>query len=224
MSGFVKCLGRDLAHTLFLRRCLGLFVILALVFSPAAWTAPSRPQAPAATVTPAPEDENYRIGPGDLLRFFVWKEPELSGELQVRFDGKVTVPLLGDVDASGRTPEQLAAEVVKALKRFLAAPQVTVSVVNSNGARFYVLGQVVRPGDFPLRGRTTLLQGLALAGGFKEFAKMDSLVIVRQDKGFLLPKGRPSETFIPINYKKLEGGKDVGENVLLRPGDTILVP
>jgi polysaccharide export outer membrane protein len=183
---------------------------------------PPTQAAPPAAV--APDDESYRIGPGDLLKFFVWKEPELSGELQVRFDGKVTVPLLGDVDATGRTPEQLSGEVLKALKKFLAAPQVTVSVVNSNGARFYVLGQVARPGDFPLRGRTTVLQGLALAGGFREFAKTDSMVIVRQDKGFLLPKGRPSETFIPVNYKRLEAGKDVGENVLLRPGDTILVP
>ncbi len=180
------------------------------------------PQSPPAASPP--EDDNYRIGPGDLLKFFVWKEPELSGELQVRFDGKVTIPLLGDMEATGRTPEQLAGEVLKALKRFLAAPQVTVSVTNSNSGRFYVLGQVARPGDFPLRGRTTVLQGLALAGGFREFAKTDSIVIVRQDKGFFLPKGRPSETFISINYKKLEAGKDVGENVPLRPGDTILVP
>jgi polysaccharide export outer membrane protein len=186
-----------------------------------------QPPAPSPAAPPAaasPDDEAYRIGPGDLLKFFVWKEPDLSGELQVRFDGKVTVPLLGDVDATGRTPEQLSAELLKALRRFLAAPQVTVSVVNSNGARFYVLGQVARPGDFPLRGRTTVLQGLALAGGFREFAKTDSMVIVRQDKGFVLPKGRPSETFIPVNYKRLESGKDVGENVLLRPGDTLLVP
>ncbi len=192
--------------------------------APAGQQAAPAPAAQPPAAAPGSEDESYHIGPGDLLKFFVWKEPDLSGELQVRFDGKVTVPLLGDLDATGRTPEQLSAEVLKALKRFLAAPQVTVSVVNSNGARFYVLGQVARPGDFPLRGRTTVLQGLALAGGFREFAKTDSMVIVRQDKGFLLPKGRPSETFIPVNYKRLESGKDVGENVLLRPGDTILVP
>ena len=159
-----------------------------------------------------------------MLRVFVWKEPELSGELQVRFDGKVTIPLLGDIEAAGRTPEQLAGEVAKAFRKFLAAPQVTIGVVSANNARFFVLGQVARPGDFPLRGRTTVLQGLALAGGLREFAKTDSIVIVRQDKGFFLPKGRPSETFITVNYKKLEGAKDVGENVVLRPGDTVLVP
>jgi polysaccharide export outer membrane protein len=185
---------------------------------------PSPPPAQGAASPAEAEAAQYRIGPGDSLKFFVWKEPDLSGELVVRLDGKVTIPLLGDTEATGRTPEQLAAEVSKALKRFLAAPQVTVGLVASASGRFYVLGQVARPGDFPLRGRTTVLQGLALAGGFREFAKTDSIVIVRQDKGFFLPKGRPSETFINVNYKKLESGKDLGENIVLRPGDTVLVP
>jgi polysaccharide biosynthesis/export protein len=180
--------------------------------------------APSPTAEETPDALAYRIGQGDMLRVFVWKEPELSGELQVRFDGKVTIPLLGDVEAAGRTPEQLAGEVSKAFRKFLAAPQVTIGVVSANNARFFVLGQVSRPGDFPLRGRTTVLQGLALAGGLREFAKTDSIVIVRQDKGFFLPKGRPSETFITVNYKKLESARDVGENVVLRPGDTVLVP
>jgi polysaccharide export outer membrane protein len=175
-----------------------------------------------------PEDPNdlvaYKVGPGDTLKFFVWKEPDLSGDLQVRLDGKVTIPLLGDVEAVSRTTEQLAEEVSKALKKYLSAPQVTVGLVLSASGRFYVLGQVARPGDYPLRGRTTVLQGLALAGGFKEFAKTDSIVVLRQDKGFFLPKGRPSETFITVNYKKLEGARDVGENIVLRPGDTVLVP
>lgn len=181
---------------------------------------------PGAQSSPGEEtgEGAYKIGPGDVLKFFVWKEPDLSSELSVRIDGKVTIPLLGDVDASGRTPEQLATEVAKTLKRFLAAPQVTVGLVSSASGRFFVLGQVARPGDFPLRGRTTVLQGLALAGGFREYAKTDGIVVVRQDKGFFLPKGRPSETLITVNYKKLEGGKDVGENIVLRPGDTILVP
>ncbi len=189
----------------------------------AAQTAPSPPSA-SSTGEELPEAMAYKVGPGDVLKVFVWKEPELSGELLVRFDGKVTIPLLGDMEASGRPPDQLAAEVAKAFRRFLAAPQVTIGVVSSNNARFFVLGQVARPGDFPLRGRTTVLQGLALAGGLREFAKTDSIVIVRQDKGFFLPKGRPSEAFITVNYKKLEGARDVGENVVLRPGDTILVP
>jgi polysaccharide export outer membrane protein len=179
-----------------------------------------RPPNPQDSVEPV----DYRIGPGDVLRLFVWKEPDLSGEVTVRFDGKVTVPLLGDIDATARTPEQLASEISKAMKRFLVAPQVTVALVNSNSARFFVLGQVVRPGDFPLRGRTTVLQALALAGGFREFAKTDGIVIVRQAEGFSFPAGKAAETFLTVNYKKLENAKDVGEDVLLRPGDTVLVP
>jgi polysaccharide biosynthesis/export protein len=218
------------SRSCFLRFAFALFASSLLPASSEPSQAPAQPQAqvpaPQHAPSPSPSDDDlaYKIGPGDTLRVFVWKEAELSGELQVRFDGKVTVPLLGDVEASARTPEQLAGEVAKAFRKFLAAPQVTVGVVSSNNARFYVLGQVARPGDFPLKGRTTVLQGLALAGGLREFAKTDSIVIVRQDKGFFLPKGRPSETFITVNYKKLEGARDVGENVVLRPGDTILVP
>lgn len=187
-------------------------------------SAAAAPQGSAHPAEETPEQSEYRIGPGDVLQLFVWKELDISRELTVRYDGKVTIPLLGDVDASGRTPAQLAADVTKLFKRFLADPQVTVGVVNASSARFYVLGQVARPGDFPLRGRTTILQGLALAGGFKEFAKTDGIVIIRQDRGIFLPKGRPAETFITVNYKKLESGRDVSENIVLRPGDTILVP
>jgi polysaccharide export outer membrane protein len=203
-----------------------LFMTLVIALGSPGLARPAQATAPSPS---APSDESaesppYKVGPGDVLKFFVWKEPDLSGELVTRIDGKVTIPLLGDVEASGRTPEQLASEVSKALKRFLAAPQVTVGLVSSASGRFFVLGQVARPGDFPLRGRTTVLQGLALAGGFREFAKTDGIVVVRQDKGFFLPKGRPSETFITVNYKRLEGAREVGENIVLRPGDTILVP
>jgi polysaccharide biosynthesis/export protein len=176
-----------------------------------------------ASSVPAGDPTEYRIGPGDVLRLFVWKEPDLSGEVTVRFDGRVTVPLVGDMDASARTPEQLGAEITKSLKRFLAAPQVTLAVLNATSARFFVVGQVARPGDFPLRGPTSVLQALALAGGFREFAKTDSIVIVRQGEASST-KGKPAETLLTVNYKKLEDGKDLGENVLLRPGDTVLVP
>lgn len=158
----------------------------------------------------------YVISPGDILQLFVWKEADLSRDLTVRIDGKVTVPLLGDVTAGGRTPSQLAAEITESLKRFVAVPQVTVGIAQAHSARFYVLGQVARPGDFPLVLRPTVLQGLALAGGFREFAKTDSIVIIRRTAG--------AEQVIRINYKRLEAGNDLAQNVLLLPGDTILVP
>jgi len=185
---------------------LALIVLLA--------ASPARALQPAPPLPP-PSDE-YRIGVGDALQLFVWKEPELSRELTVRFDGRVTVPLLGEVDAKGHTPAQLSREIAEKLQRFIEAPQVTVSVAPANSTQFFVLGQVTRPGAYPMTGRTTLLQALAQAQGFKEFAKLDRIVIVRGPEG--------EQTFLTVNYKKLEAGADVSQNVVLSPGDTVLVP
>jgi polysaccharide biosynthesis/export protein len=192
--------------------------------APLGFGVPSCLAAAAQEGKQTPDTQDYRIGPGDVLQLFVWKEPELTREVAVRPDGKVTIPLLGDVDATGRLPQQLATDVTKMLARFIEVPVVTIGVKSSNSARFYVLGQVGHPGEFPLAGRTTVLQGLALAGGFREYARTDGIVVVRQDRGVFVPKGRPSETFIPVNYKKLEDGKDLSQNIVLAPGDTILVP
>lgn len=177
--------------------------------------APASPAPSAAAVPVAPGE--YRIGAGDVLQLFVWREPELSREVTVRTDGKMTVPLLGDAEAAGRTPRQLASELGTAYGRFLSSPQVTVGIAQANSSRFYVIGQVPKPGEFPLSGRLTVLQGLALAGGLKEFAKGDGIVIVRRDAA-------GNESAISVNYKRLEGGRDLAQNVVLRPGDTIVVP
>jgi polysaccharide export outer membrane protein len=153
------------------------------------------------------------IGLGDVLRLIVWKEPDLTLDVTVRPDGMITVPLLGDVRAAGRLPSQLAATLVTDLKRFIESPRVTVSVSQATSARVYVVGQMMRPGEFPLLGRMTVLKALALAGGFREFAKPESIVIIRED-----------QTVIPFNYKRVADGKDVSQNVLLAAGDTIVVP
>jgi len=158
----------------------------------------------------------YRIGAGDVIQLVVWKEPDLTRDLTVRIDGKVTVPLLGDVTAAGRSADELAGAIAADLKRFLAAPRVTVGVSQAYGGRFFVLGQVQRSGEFPLRGRTTLIQALAMAGGFKEFAKASEIVIVRRND--------PGETFLRADYKKLESARDATQNIVLLPGDTVLVP
>jgi polysaccharide export outer membrane protein len=155
----------------------------------------------------------YKIGPADILQVNVWKEPDLTREFEVRLDGMITLPLVGDLAAAGRTPSQLAETITKALERFIDAPRVTVGV-RANSARFYVLGQVTKSGEFPLTGRTTVVQGLALAGGFKEFANTAGIVIIRQD-----------QSVIPVNYKRIADGKDVSsQNVFLTPGDTVVVP
>jgi len=155
----------------------------------------------------------YVIGLSDVLRIVVWKEPDLTLDVTVRPDGMITVPLLGDVPAAGRVPSQLAGTLVARLEEFIESPRVTVSVSQATSARVYVVGQMMRPGEFPLSGRMTVLKALALAGGFKEFAKSESIVIIRED-----------QTVIPFNYKRIADGKDVSQNVLLAAGDTIMVP
>ena len=163
--------------------------------------------APAAVGTP------YRIGVGDVLRINVWKEPELTLDVTVRLDGMITTPLLGDVPAAGRAPRELAEALAAELDRFIERPRVSVTVSQATSARIYVVGQMVRPGEFPLIGRMTVLKALALAGGFKEFARPEGIVIVRED-----------QTVLPFNYKRVTDGKDVSQNVLLAAGDTIVVP
>lgn len=155
----------------------------------------------------------YRIGLGDVLRITVWKEPDLTGEVTVRPDGIVSLPLVGDVPAGGRVPGELAGTLAAEFGKFVENPRVTVSVSQATSARVYVVGQMMRPGEFPLAGRLTVLKALALAGGFKDFAKSESIVIVRED-----------QTVIPFNYKRVADGKDVSQNVLLAAGDTIVVP
>jgi polysaccharide export outer membrane protein len=174
-------------------------------------TAAERPAPDPASGAASPPA--YVIGVGDVLRINVWKEPELTSDATVRLDGMITVPLLGDVQAAGRAPAQLAATLMAELDRFVEKPRVTVSVSQANSARIYVVGQMVRPGEFPLSGRLTVLKALALAGGFKDFARPESIVIVRED-----------QTVLPFNYKRVTDGKDVTQNVLLAAGDTIVVP
>lgn len=191
---------------------------LILVFLLTGPGAPSQ-APPAATPTarrPAPGSAEYAIRPGDVVRIWVWKEPELSSEAFVRLDGKITAPLLGDLLAEGRTPNQLAEEIGTKLKRYVGEPQVTVTLAQANSQRFYVIGEVVSPGSFSLAGRTTVLQALALAGGFREFAKRDRIQIIRE-------RGT-TQTAIPFNYKEVQAGRSLKRNITLEAGDTILVP
>jgi polysaccharide export outer membrane protein len=184
--------------------------LLACLVGPA--DAQERVVRPAVRAS-APPPSGYLIGLGDVLRITVWKEPELTLDVTVRLDGMITVPLLGDVQAAGRVPSQLAGNLATELQRFIENPRVTVTVTQATSARIYVVGQMVRPGEFPLSGRMTVLKALALAGGFKEFAKPESIVIVRED-----------QKVIPFNYKHVGEGKVMSQNILLAAGDTIIVP
>ena len=193
------------------RRLLFVLGLAAACASPLRAGEGDRPDPPPAATAAPPA--GYVIGLGDVLRVTVWKEPELTGDATVRLDGMITLPLVGDVAAAGRLPSRLAAEPSTELQRYLEGPRVTVSVTQATSARYYVVGQMVRPGEFPLSGRMTVLKALALAGGFREFAKPEDIVVVRED-----------QTVLPFNYKRVTDGKDMSQNVLLAAGDTIVVP
>jgi polysaccharide export outer membrane protein len=172
--------------------------------------------APAPAAAARPDVADYKIGAGDSLQLFVWKEPELTREVTVRIDGKISVALLGDVQAAGRSPGELADEITRGLSRFVSTPTVTISVNQPRSTRYFVLGMVARSGEFAMTSPTTVVQALAVAGGLREYAKTDSIVILRQEGG--------KSTFLPVNYKRLMSDRDVTQNLSLRPGDTLLVP
>jgi polysaccharide export outer membrane protein len=193
--------------------------------------APARPAnspaGPPTFASPYDRDalaEEYRIAPGDVLQVFVWREPDLSREVRVRTDGLVTVPLLGDISAVNKTPRALAAELAQLLAKFITSPNVTVTVSYSSTLRFFVVGQVTKPGEFPLLGRTSLLQALALAGGFQEYAKTEEVKVIRQDVTIADGRARTREIVLPANYKAIAQGQNLHQNFLLKPGDVIVVP
>lgn len=172
-----------------------------------------------STVTqkaPATSDPNYIIGAQDVLDISVWKETELTRIIPVRPDGKISLPLLNDVQAAGLTPTQLAAQLTESLKKFVTNPQVTVIVSQINSQRVYILGEVTRPGAYPILPGMTILQALSSAGGFTQFAKMKSIYLLRD-------VGGKQEKYM-FNYKDVIGGKHLEQNLPLKAGDTVVVP
>jgi len=170
-------------------------------------------QTTTAGVQVGPE---YVIGPADSLEINVWKENDLDAKVPVRPDGKISLPLLGDVTASGFTPTQLAADLSQRLKKYVDDPRVTVVVTAVNSRRIYIVGEVVRTGAYPLLGNMTVLQALSAAGGFSAFASLKNIYILRNQDG--------TQVKLPFNYKKVIKGENMQQNVQLRPGDTIVVP
>ncbi len=158
----------------------------------------------------------YVIGAGDTLSIQVWREPNLSGNFTVRPDGKITFPLLNDVQAVGLTPLQLKQVIEKGLAKYISTPVVTVVVSSANSKNIFVLGKVNSPGKYPLTGPTTVLQALAEAGGLAEWAKGGDIVILRNENG--------KQVKIEFNYDDVSRGKHLEQNILLEPGDTIVVP
>lgn len=174
---------------------------------------PSSPK-PAAGITA--NDTTYTIGTEDVVAVSVWKEPDFSASLPVRPDGKISLPLLGDVVAAGKTPSQLAEAVSVALKKYLEAPRVTITVTAINSRNFFVLGEVGRPGKYPLQGEMNALQAVSAAGGPTPYANTKKIYILRTEAG--------RQARLPFNYKAALSGDASVPNLTIKPGDTIVVP
>ena len=174
------------------------------------------PQPPSGGTATA-HDNTYVIGEADVLSINVWKEADISRSVPVRSDGRISLPLAGEIQASGQTPLQLEQEIATKLKNYIAEPEVTVMVTQINSQKFNILGQVSKPGSFPLTNSLTVLDAIALAGGFRDFAKQKSIYVLRQNPG-------GGETRIPFNYKSVIAGKKTDQNIKLQARDTIVVP
>jgi polysaccharide export outer membrane protein len=161
--------------------------------------------------------DSYRIGSGDFLEITTWKEEDFSrDDILVRLDGKISFPLLNDVQAAGLTPLELKENIESGLKEYVAAPVVTVHVKSPSSQKFYILGEVMRTGEYQLVKNLTVLQAFALAGGFTEWASKKEIILLRQVGG--------QNKTIRVNYKDIEKGKNFSQNVMIKANDTIIVP
>jgi polysaccharide biosynthesis/export protein len=161
-------------------------------------------------------DAFYIIGPRDVLEIQVWREPDFSRQVLVRPDGKITFPLVGDVEASGLTTMELKQLLTDKLQGYVDSPEVTISVVESNSKYFFIIGKVNAPGTYNLTPGMTVLQALSVAGGFAQWAHKDGVRIIRKSGG--------EETIFTFDYDKVISGKQLNQNILLEPHDTIVVP
>jgi polysaccharide export outer membrane protein len=174
------------------------------------------PKGDGASLPSAALPRDYVIGPEDVLSIVFWQETALSTDVVVRPDGKISLPLLRDIQAAGHTPEELTAALVKAATKYVARPNATVIVKQINSRKVFVVGQVAKPGAFPLTGEMNVLQAIAMAGDILVYAKSTKVVIVRKEGG--------RERRLMFNYKDVVKGKNTDQNILLMPGDTVIVP
>jgi polysaccharide biosynthesis/export protein len=198
-------------------RLAGLMVLGALSSALLAQTdGAAKPAEKSAAVAPSSvAGPDYVIGADDNLHISVWKEPDLTATLPVRPDGKISLPLLNDVPAAGLTPMQLADSITEKLKKYIADPRVTVVVTAMNSRRIFVTGEVTHTGAMPLLPNMTMLQALS-ASGFTQFANVKNIYLLRMENG--------KQTKLPFNYKEVVKGNHPEQNILLKPGDTIVVP
>ena len=174
-------------------------------------------EKPGESSRSAHSDSAYVIGADDVLSINVWKEPDVSRSVPVRYDGKISLPLVGELTAGGQTPLQLEQEITKRLQNYISEPGVTVIVQDSKSQRINILGMVVHPGSYMLTGSATILDAIAMAGGFRDFAKQKSIFVLRANAD-------GSEKRLSFNYKDAIKGKNPEQNIRLLPRDTVVVP
>lgn len=171
----------------------------------------------SATVTAQNDPDGYGLNAGDILQVSIWREPELSREVLVRPDGKINFPLVGDINAAGRTPEDVQAEIVERLDQYIPDAVATVAVINVAGNKIYVLGKVLRPGEFTATSSIDVMQALAMAGGLNQFAAGNKIKVLRRDAD-----GR--QRAIAFRYSDVEDGRNLQNNIILKSGDVVIVP
>jgi len=162
--------------------------------------------------------DEYRIGPEDVLEVMVWKNTDLTRTVTVRPDGKVSLPLIGDVQASGLTTQELKTVVTQRMKEYIETPEVSILVSNINSYFYYILGEIVKPGKYPLKERTTVLQAISMAGGFTPFASKNGMSLFRKDSV------SSSEIKLRIRYDDIISSEDPKKNLFIQSGDTIVIP
>jgi polysaccharide export outer membrane protein len=179
--------------------------------------------SPYAVRQPAPQplsepalQEGYGLQPGDVVRVSVWREPELDQVVLVRPDGGISFPLAGEVHAEGRTIEEVEYEISEKLAPYIPVPEVSVSLQQGDGNRIYVTGRVASPGVYMINRPITIVQAISLAGGLTPFASKGKILVLRQDG--------ETQRSIPFNYKDVQKGRALAQNILLQPGDTLVVP
>ncbi len=172
---------------------------------------------PLKTPATDPGNGKYTIGSGDILAINVWKDSEISRSMPVRPDGHISLPLIGEIQAAGLTASELQEQIEQRLQVFVSHPQVNVIVQEIRSRSFNIIGKVIKPGAYDLKTPTTVLDAIALAGGFQDFARVTKIYILRR-----APNG--SSESVPFNYKQAIKGVSINQNVELQPGDTIVVP
>ena len=180
-------------------------------------TAKNQPAETGKAWSPWVSIDSYKIGSSDVLEIVTWKEPDFTRqEVLVRIDGKISFPLLGDIQASGRTPLQVKKEIEAGLKNYIASPIVTVTVKVPGSQKFYILGEVAKTGEYVLMKDLTVLQAFALAGGFTQWASKKEIILLRNEDG--------KDKILRVNYKEIVKGEDFSQNIHIKVNDTIIVP